>query len=165
MNRIVSSLMLTFAATACARARSDATMQGSTAVSADSVVGRVSEVGADPMTWMSLRPSNGGAAIRLTGSIADKTRAVAGADVWVMGERTSDGFRVDAFEVRRVNDAPVDDGVIVVASGRVAVRLPSGTERDVPNAPPAMRDLAGARVWVTRPVSGVAPSYGVIERP
>jgi hypothetical protein len=43
--------------------------------------------------------------------------------------------------------------------------MQSGAQRDVPYAPPALRELAGARIWVSRPVAGVAPSYGVVTPP
>jgi hypothetical protein len=39
----------------------------------------------------------------------------------------------------------------------------AGREREIPSAPPALRSLAGARIWVSRPDGGVAPSYGVIN--
>jgi hypothetical protein len=81
----------------------------------------------------------------------------------VSGERQSDGFRVDAFEVRRVNGQLVDDGVVVVESDRVDIRMRTGARRAVPNAPTAMRGMAGARIWVTRPDANRAPSYGLIE--
>jgi hypothetical protein len=127
----------------------------------DTIVGRVSEVGAEPATWLSLQPT-GGAAIRLSGSVT-ALRSIGGAEVWVSGERQSDGFRVDAFEVRRVNGQLVDDGVVVVESDRVDIRMRTGARRAVPNAPTAMRGMAGARIWVTRPDANRAPSYGLIE--
>jgi hypothetical protein len=129
--------------------------------SADTIVGRVSEVGADPATWLSLQPSGGAAAVKLTGSV-DALRSIGGAEVWVSGARQSDGFRVDAFEVRRVNGQLVDDGVVVVEPDRVDIRMRTGARRAVPNAPTAMRGMAGARIWVTRPAANRAPSYGVI---
>lgn len=131
---------------------------------ADTAVGRVAEVGPDPATWMALTPP-GGTQIRLRGQGGEEMRAVTGAMVWVRGTRDAAGFRVDAFEVRQVNDQPVDDGVIVVTAGGVAVRMQSGVQREVPNAPRSMREMPGTRIWVSRPVSGVAPSFGVIRRP
>lgn len=132
---------------------------------ADTAVGRVAQVGPDPVGWMALTPAGGGAQLRLSGPGAVTLRAVSGAHVWVSGAREANGFRVDAFEVRRVNDQPVDDGIVVVTPAGVAIRMRSGARRDVPNAPPSMREMPGVRIWVSRPVAGVAPSFGVIQRP
>jgi hypothetical protein len=137
----------------------------STASVADTVVGVVNEVGADPMTWMSVQPAAGGASMRLSGTGATVLRGVTGAQVWLSGARQSDGFRVDAFEVRMANGKPVDDGVVSVDGSRVSLRMRSGQQREIPDAPAEMRNLAGARIWVSRPVTNQVPSYGVIQRP
>jgi len=130
----------------------------------DSAVGRVAQVGPDPASWTALTLSTG-AQLRLSGDATATLGAVSGATVWVSGARDANGFRVNAFEVRAANDQPVDDGIVVVTPTAVVIRLRSGRQRDVPNAPPALRDMPGARIWVSRPVVGAAPSYGVIQRP
>ena len=158
-------LALVVVAIACARPRSDQAAVESVAIASDSIVGQVTEVGSDPGTWLSLQPQGGGASRRLTGERASRLRAVLGADVWIRGASESGAFRVDDLEVRRVNDQEVDDGIVIVTADRVEIRTRSGMQRSVPNAPPALRQLAGARVWISRPVAGVAPSYGVIEPP
>jgi len=148
---------------ACARPREAATSERVATVAAtDSIVGRVQEVGPDPVSWVAITVP-GGAQVRLNGAAAELMRSVSGADVWVGGAHVAGEFRADAFEVRAVNDQAVDDGVVVVTPTAVAIRMRSGVQRDVPYAPPALRDMAGARIWVSRPVAGVAPSYGVIR--
>jgi hypothetical protein len=92
-------------------------------------------------------------------------RSVNRTEVWVSGRRQADGFSVDAFEVRRANGVAVDDGVIAIEGGKAFLQLRSGTRREIPDAPPALLAMNGARVWITRPVSGQAPSYGVISPP
>lgn len=129
----------------------------------DTVVGRVSEVGADPATWLTIRPS-GGRALRLGGDVAP-LRSVIGAEVWLSGARTANGFDVERFEVRRVNGAPVVDGLLVVTGEKVWVRTRSGALHDIPDAPPVLRDLAGTRVWVTLAARNQAPSFGAITQP
>jgi hypothetical protein len=131
----------------------------------DTVVGVVNEVGADPTTWMAVQPISGGRSLRLIGSSATSLRGVSGAEVWFSGARVGDDFHVDVFEVRKANGQVVDDGVVMVTQGDVFVRLRSGAQREVPNAPQALKDLVGARVWVSRPVADRAPSYGLIQRP
>jgi hypothetical protein len=166
MRRLVAVLAVVAVACACAPAQSNGTGDSSPAMSAaDTVIGVVSEVGADPATWMAVRPLSGGGSLRLSGTGAATLRSVSGAEIWLSGAREGNSFRVDAFEVRRVNGQPVDDGVVRVAGSTVVVRLRSGVEREVPNAPQALREHAGARIWVTRPVAGQAPSFGVIRRP
>jgi hypothetical protein len=123
------------------------------------MVGVVAEQGADPATWIAIVPRPG-RALRLEGKI-DGFRSILGAQVWISGY-TNGGFNVEDFEVRSVNGQPVDDGVVVVELGRVAIRTRSGTTREVPNAPPALRALAGKRIWVSRPAANQAPSYGEI---
>lgn len=101
--------------------------------------------------------------MRLAGEATAGLRNVAGAEVWLSGTRRSDDFRVADFEVRRVNNQPVDDGVVIVGEGSVAIRMRSGIQRSVPHAPPALREMAGARVWISRPVADRAPSFGLIQ--
>ncbi len=56
----------------------------------------------------------------------------------------------------------MDDGIVVAAASGVELRMRNGVTRPVPLATPALRGIAGARVWISRPVAGVTPSYGVI---
>ncbi len=158
---IVLSMLLV---TSCARGGRPAadTTPAALATQAVEVVGRVVEVGSDPATWLVLEPISGGAQTRLGGPGAALLRAVNGAVVWVSGSRMATELRVDVFEVRRIGDQDVDDGMIVATPSGVELRMRSGATRGVPNATPALRDIAGARVWISRPVSGVTPSYGVI---
>ena len=130
---------------------------------ADTIVGRVHEVGADPATWLTIRPA-AGRAVRLGGDVASM-RSIIGAEVWASGVRTADGFDVQSFEVRRVDGASVVDGLLVVAGERVWVRARSGALHDIPDAPAGLRDLAGARVWVALSARNQAPSFGAITPP
>ncbi len=139
------------------------TTPATTAAPVVEATGRVVEVGADPATWLALEPIGGGAQTRLSGPGAALLRSVNGAVVWVSGQRAADNdIRVDVFEVRRIGDRDVDDGIVVATANGVELRSRSGATRPVPNATPALRDIAGARVWLSRPVAGVTPSYGVI---
>ena len=131
--------------------------------STDTAFGRVESIGADPDTWLALVQPGVGVQLRLDGAIAPELGAVTGAEVWLRGTRHTGGFRVDSYQVRRVNGQPVDDGTVVVAATTVHVQTAPGVARLVPNAPPSLRELHGARIWITRPVEGVAPSYGLIK--
>ena len=159
------AVLVAASAASCARATVERPPAGSAAAQHAEATGRVVEVGADPVTWLALEPVAGGAQTRLGGPATAAMRAVLGAIVWVSGSRSANGFTVDVFEVRRIGDRDVDDGVVIVSEQGVQLRMHSGTLRDIPNATPALRAAAGARVWVSRPVEGVAPSYGVIAHP
>lgn len=130
----------------------------------DSALGRVVVVGPDPVSWVALA-EYGGTQLRLGGDAAGPLRGIAGVEVVVRGARGDREFRVDRFTVRRANGEPVDDGVIVVRGDTVILALESGREREVRDAPPALRERAGWRVWVTPTVAGVTPTYGLIAHP
>ncbi|MEK7403286.1 MAG: hypothetical protein AABZ80_13095, partial [Gemmatimonadota bacterium] len=100
----------------CARTRAEQQSAGGAASAAPQAVeatGRVVEVGSDPTTWLALEPIGGGAQTRLGGPGAAALRAVNGAIVWVSGSRAGDEISVAVFEVRRIGDQDVDDGIVV----------------------------------------------------
>ena len=127
----------------------------------DVITGRINEHGFDPVTFLAITPTSG-AQIRLSGSQIAALGNVKGADVWARGRQDADGFVVDTFEVRQVNDRPAEDGIVSVAGTTVTVRTARAT-LTYPDAPTALRDAAGARVWITPPVAGQAPSFGIIR--
>lgn len=127
----------------------------------DVITGVVDEHGADPMTFIAITPA-GGPQTRVSGPQLAALGAVKGAEVWAAGKRESGGFRVDTFEVRRANDRAVEDGIVSVSGNTVTVRTSRGTVT-YPDAPTDLRNAAGARVWITPPVAGQAPSFGIIR--
>jgi hypothetical protein len=126
------------------------------------LVGKVGEHGFDPVTFLAITPE-GGAQTRVSGPQLGALRAAKGAEVWARGDKVGAEFRVDTFEVRRANDQAVADGVVSVSGTTVTVRTSSGT-LTYPDAPTALRAAAGSRVWITPPIKGQAPSFGVIRR-
>ena len=126
-----------------------------------SVEGRLAMVGPDPMSYLAIVASEG-RQTRIEGPLEPQMRGAAGTHVWAEGKRSATGFVPRAFEVRRADEQIVDDGIVVVSGGAVRIRMRSGAIREVPNPPTAMREMAGARIWVTKPVAGQAPTYGVI---
>ena len=126
------------------------------------IVGRVGEHGFDPVTFLAITPA-GGAQTRVSGPQLDALRAAKGAEVWARGEMVRNELRVDTFEVRRANNQAVADGIVSVSGSTVTVRTASGT-LTYPDAPTALRAAAGSRVWITPPIKGQAPSFGVIGR-
>lgn len=149
---------------ACAPAASTTRDGGVQPMAGDTLRGTVAIVGSDPATFLTLRPADGGPSINLSGEAAEPLRSVDGADVRVAGSAAPDGFVVQRFIVRRVNGEDVHDGVVVTAGGGLAVRTETGLI-DVPDAGPGLRRLLGARIWITSPLPGRAPSYGEIRSP
>jgi len=163
MIRIASVVLIWVALASCVRVKIERTPPATPSTERPvEATGRVVEVGSDPTTWLALEPVSGGAQTRLDGSAATTLRALTGAIVWVSGRRSANAMRVDVYEVRRVGDQDVDDGVIVEMANGLGLRMRTGTVRAVPDATPALRAIVGARVWISRPVAGVTPSYGVI---
>jgi hypothetical protein len=165
MRHIIASSLCVAALIGCAPAQSNSGAGASSAAAVDTLTGVVAEVGADPATWMSIRPSAGGQSLRIVGPGASTMRSVNGTEVWVSGRRQVDAFSVDAFEVRRANGVAVDDGIVVVDAGKAYLRASSGSRREITDAPRELLGMNGARVWITKPVPGQTPSYGVIARP
>jgi hypothetical protein len=128
-----------------------------------SVEGRLAMVGPDPMSYLAII-APGNRQTRIEGPLEPEMRGSAGTYIWAEGKRSATGFVPRVFEVRRAAEQVVDDGIVVVSGGAVSIRMRSGAIREVPNPPTAMREMAGARIWVTKPVAGQAPTYGVIMR-
>jgi hypothetical protein len=160
-----AALAALLVASACARSREDrdaATVPAtSTELGPVTLEGRAVRVGPDPVSWMALTLADGSQR-RLLGVAADPLCSVLGATVSVQGTQETDGLRVASFRVVEVNRQLVDDGTIVVTTAGAALRLPNGATRDIPNAPGNLAAAAGSRAWVSHPISGVAPSFGVI---
>ena len=129
----------------------------------DTLVGVVSEVGSLPATSISLRPSDGSKAVTLLGDIAAPLSFMTGAEVMVEGKRAPNGFEVEWFIVRRINDQRVDDGVVARHNGEWGIELTGGGWREVPSPAPQLMALEGRRVWISRPPANTAPSFGVIR--
>jgi hypothetical protein len=165
--RVAATQGATTATTATTVAKSPPTAQKTTGTASsrapDTLVGRIVVVGMDPTTYTALALSNG-TQVRLNGMDAQAIGSITGAQAWVSGKRVASGLDLEEFEIRRVNDQLVDDGIVVVRPNAVSIRTRSGRVRDIPDAPHELHSLNGARIWITRPVTGVAPSFGVIFR-
>lgn len=137
---------------------------GSSTSAKDTLLGTVSEVGSVPATWISLRPSDGSRSVTLLGPVAAPLSGLTGAEVWVEGVRSPEGFEVSRFVVRGVNGQPVDDGIVEKKGSEWGVQLASGGWRAVSYPSPQFTALVGQRVWVSRPPPDRAASFGVISR-
>jgi hypothetical protein len=161
-------------------ARAPSSSEPATTFSGDSVRGLLSRVGNDPLAVLLLTPSVGASRepVALGGSAAsDGLRQVVGLELVVFGKRTGDRaataaprgaptFAVQRFVVRAADGIAATDGVIVAtAGGGFALRSFDG--RDVPVAalPSSLRQMLGARVWLSGPLTIAPQAYGVIREP
>ncbi len=86
---------------------------------------------------------------------------LAGVEVVLHGVFGAHGLNVRSFTAVRVGDAPVMDGVVVANGSSLALETTGGRVA-LGNPPAALRDMLGARVWVSGPVATGPNSYGVI---
>lgn len=161
--RIAIGLIAGLGAMGCAPSANHVEQGGGSrpAVVSDTLVGIVTEVGSDPATFLVIAVP-GAAQRTLSGDSARALRSVSGAQVWIRGaaQSPSGPFEVHEFVVRSVNGAPVDDGMVQRGGAGLELLTRSGQRR--PLGPDLERAL-GARVWITRPEQGRAPSFGVIR--
>jgi len=165
--RLVAALCA-LAALACARgapAPADARAApaaAEAASAADSLRGTVRVVGSEPLTQVVLEPAGGGAAVALEGERAVLQR-LAAIEVMVAGDAETPGrFRVARVAVRSANGVPAVDGVLAREGDRWVLATADGRRLPVPHLPEALRDHAGARVWLAGPLDRAPDSFGVI---
>lgn len=128
----------------------------------DSVRGVVALIGAEPARQVVLQ--SGGTNIALSGMATGGLNRLVGTEVMVRGVKvTPRDIVVSDYLVRASGGVPAYDGTLE-ADGSLRLTDGSGVRR-LPALPPALRGLAGARVWVAyRAGSATAEAYGVIPR-
>jgi hypothetical protein len=101
--------------------------------------------------------------IRLSATAADSAALVrvAGAEVDAYGTGDERVLHVVSFVVISVDQRPVADGILVMRDNALALRTVAGVTR-LGNPPDALRNMVGARVWISGPLSSGPNSYGVI---
>ena len=157
-------VMLLVATAACAYSpgSSRGATAGASSQTADSLRGKVTIVGSDPGTWLSLQPENGGASLRLEGAAGEPLRSVGGSMVTVTGHRNGAVFEVASFIVREVDGQPANDGVVTRQGTSLALMLTGGGRFELSSPVEHLYRIEGLRIWMIVPRPGSAPSYGVI---
>lgn len=131
--------------------------------SADSVRGVVAVTGAEPVTSVVVRPSDGGAVV-LTGPGADSLRAAAGLEVRVSGPRDAEGrMVVESFRVRSASGVPAADGRLELDGDTAVLVTATGERLRYPHAPAALRGLVGRRVWIGGEPGSAPQQWGALE--
>jgi hypothetical protein len=133
--------------------------------SSDTARGIVAVVGAIPITEVVLRPA-GGQQIALTGPLAREIGVASGADVWVRGRRV-DARTIDvaAYAVRSVDGVTAITGTLAADGDRLVLVTDDGRRHPIARPPEPLRQLVGARVWVSGDPSTTISTYGVLRRP
>jgi hypothetical protein len=131
-------------------------------MAADTARGIVEVVGADPMSWVSLRTGDG--PIQVDGAAAESLRRASGAEVWVSGSRGEDGrLRVESFRVRSVDGVAATDGILEVDGDAVVLVTSDGERVRYAPASAGLRALEGRRVWIAGEPGGEPRSWGALE--
>ena len=126
----------------------------------DSLVGIVSVVGTSFEQRVMLRSGDYASSLALSSADSAALSRVGAAEVVVRGVK-GDVFRVSTFEVRRVDGAPVADGILARDGDRLALDTQRG-RLALGNPPAALDSLVGARIWVSGPLDVGPNSYGII---
>ena len=132
------------------------------AANADSLAGVVSVTGTGFDQRLVLRVGTSTTALVATSADSASLTRVGGAEVVVFGQTVENAFHVASFAVRSVDGAPVADGTLQRASGRLVLRVPLG-ELALGNPPAALDSLVGARVWIGGPLATGPNVYGIIS--
>jgi hypothetical protein len=128
----------------------------------DTIVGTIRVTGSAPFPSVVLRPASGAPSLTLAGSDTAALRRAAGLDVVVRGAASDRRFLVSSFTVRAANGRPAVDGVLARDGDRLVLDTPSGRVA-LGNPPAALREMVGARVWVTGSLDRGPNTYGVLE--
>ncbi len=125
------------------------------------VLGRVAVVGSAPMNVSVVVQDASGRDTRIDGPLAGEIRQLAGAQVEVRGRLANRAIQATDYEIRAVNGAPVEMGVVQrAADGSLQLRKADGRTVSLMGATSQFR--VGQKVWVQGPAAVRVQSYGVI---
>jgi hypothetical protein len=147
------------------------------AAAPDTLRGLVAVVGAEPASWVVLRPATGGPEVTLQGDPVRELRRLSGIEIQVEGRAGPGGgaaagppgssagrsFIVQRFAVLAVDGIPAVDGILEVEDDVAYLILAGGDRIRIAQLPAALRDQSGARVWLAGPLEGEIQAFGVIR--
>ena len=142
----------------------------------DTVRGKVSVVGSEPMTEVVLSPVAGGAPVALAGLQRVTLRGLGGLEVMVTGRLTGKmsaaiprggaEFEADRFVVRAVDGVAATDGIVATSDGMFFLVTTDGRRLSADHLPALLKQKIGARVYLAGLLDRAPVSYGVItDRP
>ncbi len=130
-------------------------------MAADTLMGTVRVVGADPATMVVLATADG--RVTLRGDATDGLRRVNGLVVWVRGTARDDAMEVTGFRVREADGIPAADGILELDGDTAVLVTPDGARLRYTPVPTALRGRVGARVWIAGRAGGEPQAWGVID--
>ena len=131
---------------------------------ADTVRGIVAVVGTSFDSRVIIRPPSSARAVVVTGPQAPTVGKMSGADVLVSGTFDEHGqINASRFAVRSVDGVPALDGTLIERGGRLLLVTRDGKQHAIQNAPAALRQHVGGRVWVAGSLEKGPVTFGVIE--
>ncbi|MFP4624504.1 MAG: hypothetical protein ACLFRX_10030 [Gemmatimonadota bacterium] len=130
------------------------------AAATDTLRGTVVIVGADPLTHVALRVDGG--QVPLDGPASSELRRAGGLELLVEGTREHDRFRVTEFRVRSAHGLPAADGILALEGEDAILTTPGGDRLRYRPAPAALREHAGARVWIAGEPGGEPQAWGIL---
>ena len=179
-NRMLVVVLFAVATTGCCAMRqgrsSDAPFPVASTAVLDTVRGKVSVVGSEPMTEVVLLPVAGGAPVALAGSQRVTLRGLGGVEVMVTGRLTGKmsaaiprggaEYEVDSFVVRAVDGVAATDGIVATSDGMFFLVTTDGRRLSADHLPALLKQKVGARVYLAGSLDRAPVSYGVIaDRP
>ncbi|MDQ2767152.1 MAG: hypothetical protein M3Y30_08330 [Gemmatimonadota bacterium] len=132
-------------------------------VADDSLVGIVSVTGTSYEQRIVLRVGESARALTLGRDDSMALAQLGGTEVIARGVANLDVFDVHSFTVRAVDGAPVIDGVLERANGKLSLLTESGPVL-LGNPPTALDSLVHARIWIGGSPATGPNVYGVIRR-
>jgi hypothetical protein len=131
-------------------------------IAQDSLRGIVSITGSSFAQAVMLRTGNSTVGLALNASDSAALSRMGGIDVALFGTREPNRFRVRSFRAMAVSGAPVVDGVLREADGKLWIYTSEGAIA-LGNPPAQLRNLIGARVWIGGPLATGPNQFGVIS--
>ena len=130
-------------------------------IEADSLTGIVSITGTSFEQQLVLR--SGTTATLLSAAAPDSAALsrLGGVEVFVVGRKDGNGFRVDHLTALSVAGSPVVDGIVRNYGDRLVLETARGP-LPLGNPPSGLRALNGARVWIGGPLNTGPNTFGVI---
>ncbi|PHX66228.1 MAG: hypothetical protein CK550_00815 [Gemmatimonadetes bacterium] len=139
------------------------------AIAADTVRGIMAITGSEPLTTMQLTTTTG-SRWQLVGDSLQTLRAAVGLEIMVRGvalatdptARPDAQFAVVRFVVRRADGVAAQDGVIEPDGTGFALRMADDRRASLIDAPLALRERIGARIWWAGPLDRAPIAYGIL---
>ena len=146
---------------ACTPPNSTGSATPAQAVQQNSVTGTVRVVGSAPVSIQTVVQDSAGRTVQIEGPLEPEIRRLSGAQVTLWGRSSPGSLLVTAYDVRSVNGAPAQMGIVERApDGGVQLRTADGQVVGLIGATGQFR--VGQKVWVQGPAAVRVQSYGVI---